>query len=401
MHDTAASPPSVRVPVEPAPVRDRFIDAVRAGSLLIVVVGHWLLIVPSIRGGVARGVMLYDAAPAFWPVTWLFQVIPLFFFVGGFANLVSWRSRPGPGRARGFLARRLRRLLVPTGLFLVVWVGIEVVMAAFGWGGGAVLRGMELGQMTPFAPLWFLGVYLALVLLAPVSIRLHERFGWRVPAAMVVAVGATDAITLGVPAPAFGLVNLVLVYGLAFQLGYFYADGRLQRLSPASWAAVAALALAVLAVLTTARGYGRNLFDNGNLILGTAAPTLPFAVVGVMLIAALLAVRGPLSSWLARPRAWSAVSASNSVLMTVFLWHMTAYFGALAVLAALGLPLPAGPDATWWLERPLFVVAPALLLVPLVRIFAGVEHASARRHGTGSRAERPSPNGRPGSMLRT
>ena len=38
------------------------------------------------------------------------------------------------------------------------------------------------GATLPFGPLWFLAVYLVVVALAPFTIRLHRRFGLRVPA---------------------------------------------------------------------------------------------------------------------------------------------------------------------------------------------------------------------------
>ena len=53
-----ANPPPIsfvqRVSAATAPDRDRFIDAVRAGSLLIVVLGHWLMATVVVQGLLAR-----------------------------------------------------------------------------------------------------------------------------------------------------------------------------------------------------------------------------------------------------------------------------------------------------------------------------------------------------------
>lgn len=361
------------------PGRDRFMDLIRVGSLVIVVAGHWLAIVPSVGDGVVRGTMLYDAVPAFWPLTWIFQVIPLFFFVAGFANLGSWRRHQGPHRTARFMVRRLRRLMIPTGIFLAVWVLIEVVMGAIGVGGDGFLRGMQIGQMTPFAPLWFIGVYLALALAAPLAIRLHERFGWLVPVALLAAIGAADVLAALFGLPLLELVNLFLVYALPFQLGFFYADGTLQRLSSIQLVLAGTVALCLQVVLTALPAYGRNLYDNGNSVLGTSAPTLPFAIGGLTVLAFVLAMRQALTTRLRSDGLWLVVAAANSVVMTVFLWHMTAYFASIAILVRAGLPVPARPDPTWWLQRPLFLVLPAVLLVPLVWIFAGAERAGAAR----------------------
>jgi uncharacterized protein len=72
--------------------------------------------------------------PGLWPVTWTGDVMALFFFAGGYANWVSLTSSLHRGESRGtFLARRVRRLLRPTFVFLGAWlasaVGARIVVA--------------------------------------------------------------------------------------------------------------------------------------------------------------------------------------------------------------------------------------------------------------------------------
>jgi hypothetical protein len=86
-------------------------------SLAVVVAGHWLVI-PSLDGGVLSGRILYEVEPAFWSLTWAFDVLPLFFFVEGFANLTSYAARRGQRGDQAFRRRRLHRLLRPTLVFL-------------------------------------------------------------------------------------------------------------------------------------------------------------------------------------------------------------------------------------------------------------------------------------------
>lgn len=57
-----------------------------------VVVGHWLVIDLRLVDGLPTGVkVLAESSWTNWG-TWVFQVIPLFFLVGGYANSVSWRA---------------------------------------------------------------------------------------------------------------------------------------------------------------------------------------------------------------------------------------------------------------------------------------------------------------------
>ena len=361
--------------------RDRFMDLLRLGSLLVIVAGHWLGIVPSVHGGVIAGVMLYDQDPRYWPVTWLFDMVPLFFFVGGFANAISYRRLRDSGRASEFRSRRLLRLLMPTLVFIGVWLVIEAGLTILDVGGTGPLRGMRWGFMTPFAPQWFLGVYLVIVLLVPWTLRLHEKVGLLVPAAMGASVVAVDLLAFGLHHPRLLGINIVLVWLLPNQLGYFYADGRLQTVPARLWAGLAVGLLILLTVLTSLPWYGRNLLDNGITIIGITAPTVPFLVLSMLAIAVVMAARNRLGQFLEAPTASAAVARLTPFAMTIFLWHMTSYFVAVVLLAAIPIPFPSGPDVTWWLERPLFLLLPAALLLPLLWLFGRFERTSREHQG--------------------
>ncbi|MFK3632133.1 acyltransferase family protein, partial [Klebsiella pneumoniae] len=67
------------------------------------------------------------------PLTWVFQVMPIFFLVGGYSNGLSWRSarRKEIGYAE-WLRTRLRRLGIPLIPLLLAWLAIGVVAVALG-----------------------------------------------------------------------------------------------------------------------------------------------------------------------------------------------------------------------------------------------------------------------------
>src|SRR5512133_2632120 len=136
--------------------RDRFADLLRVASIVVVVAGHWLL-----------------------------QVMPLFFFVGGLANLVS--ARRGGGWV-AFVRGRAARLLRPTLAFLAVWTAAAAALHLAGVS-EAVLRP---ATRLVVQPLWFLGLYLLVVALAPAMLGLHRRFGPAVAVGLGLAAGAAD-----------------------------------------------------------------------------------------------------------------------------------------------------------------------------------------------------------------
>jgi len=76
------------------PERNRYVDFLRAASIGIVVIGHWLVAAAyQTDAGFELGHVLGIQPPTQW-LTWIVQVMPVFFMVGGFSNGISWRSPP-------------------------------------------------------------------------------------------------------------------------------------------------------------------------------------------------------------------------------------------------------------------------------------------------------------------
>src|SRR4029079_19218557 len=96
-----------KVSAATAPDRDRFIDAVRAASLLVVVLGHWLMAAVVVKDGHLTATNALTSIPALQLSTWLLQVMPLFFIAGGFSNITVWRSlrRRGGGYSQDLHGR--------------------------------------------------------------------------------------------------------------------------------------------------------------------------------------------------------------------------------------------------------------------------------------------------------
>ncbi|MGQ0617471.1 MAG: acyltransferase family protein [Acidimicrobiia bacterium] len=390
--------------------RDRYVDFLRATSILVVVVGHWTIAVIHWDDGVIRSTSAIGQAPGLWLATWVFQVMPVFFFVGGYSNFVAYASaRRRHQTAVDFVRTRARRLLVPSLALVAVWAVVQTGLhfTATGaptgpkLGGLVVLRGVRPpGQTIPFGPLWFLAAYLVVVCIAPLTVALHRRFRWWAPA--VLAAGAVLADVAGFIGGLSGAryLNVVFVFLLPHQLGHFYGDGSATRWPRYALAAMATGGLAGLVLLTNAwpfRPAGATRFDwfpgighYPRSMLGTDVetvsnaypPTLCFLLVGLWLIGLVLLLRPRVSQWLQRPGPWRATIAGNARIMTLFLWHMTAYLVAILVLWPLGFGRQDEPTARWWLERPLWVLVPAVVLVGLVMIFGRFEAQGRRQAAT-------------------
>ena len=341
--------------------RDRYADFLRVASIATVVLGHWTIAaVRRSADGLAAGNVL-SATPWLWLATWVFQVVPVFFFVGGFANMVSWQAsgRRGGGYV-DYLAGRMGRLLRPVLVFVAAWLVLPVVLGRLGLPAEQVeLLGKVMGQ-----PLWFLGVYLAIVALAPVMVRLHHRFRLWVPASLAAAGAAVDALRFA-GLQQLGYLNLLVVWALVQQVGFFYADGTLKRLSGRALAGLAATGLGGLILLTGTGLYPPSMVGLPGERSNMTPPTVCIIALTVWQVAMVMLVRGRVSTWLARRRPWTLVIAVGSMAMTLYLWHLTAMVALYGLVLAVGGPLPAPGTGPWWATRPVWLVLLAAVLTPI------------------------------------
>ena len=349
--------------------RERYIDFLRVFSLAVVMLGHWLMAAVEWRDGRLVAGNVLETAPAAQWLTWLFQIMPVFFIVGGFANTASWTAARRDGRGYGeWLAGRLTRLVRPVLVFAAVWGGVVVGLAAAGVAPAAVRAG-SIAQ-----PLWFLAVYVVVVALAPAAVIAQRRLGWGAAVALGAGVAVVDLLRWPLGVPLVGWLNLGLVWLFAHQLGVAWRSGAVVLWSRRRTLVVAGAGLAGLFVLTGLGGYGRSMVGVGGGRSNTFPPSLALVALGMWQFGLALLVRPAVDRWLDRPRAWAAVVAANGMAMTVFLWHLTALVIVAVVALPSGLmPQPAVGSAIWWAWRPVWVVALAVALVPLVWAFARVE----------------------------
>src|SRR5689334_9422606 len=89
---TQTSPAADVLAAATPPDRDRYADLLRLFSIGMVAVGHWVVAVLTLHGA--------GSVSTSMPVmlsTWIWQVMALFFFVGGFAHARALRHDPPTG----------------------------------------------------------------------------------------------------------------------------------------------------------------------------------------------------------------------------------------------------------------------------------------------------------------
>lgn len=371
---------SVRELAEQTPTgRDRYIDLLRVASLGTVVVGHWLMAAVTVGDdGRTEVGNLLAVVPDLQLLTWALQIMPVFFFVGGFSHALSYRSlsRKAPGLSvySAFLRARLQRLLRPTMVFIGVWGAAALLVQLLGEHGALLDVTLRLVAQ----PLWFIGIYLAMVAFTPPLLRLHERYGWGAFGGLVLAAGAVDVARFAFGVPYVEFLNFAFVWLAVHQLGFLRADGRLRM--PA---AMAGAGLAGAAALVAFGPYPLSMVGMpGERVSNMAPPTFALLCHGIWLVGAVELLRGPATRWLARPRVWRGVVAANGVSMTAFLWHLTAMLGVYGVMIAAGVPLPEPATGEWWTQVPLRMAAAMTLTALLVAAFRRFEKPVTARELT-------------------
>lgn len=335
--------------------RDPLIDLLRAGSLLVVVVWHWVFTTIRWTGSGPRVGNPVAVTPGMWLATWFLQIMPAFFMIGGFLH--STNRLP----ARAFWSKRLRRLVLPVLPLLVPAAVVSFLL----WSTGR--NDLLGGVLLVVSPMWFLATYVVCVLFAPLAQRLHRAMGSAAVFAGVLAVASVDLLRIGLGhggvvtgALAFTTVWLT-VHQLGYSMGAVLGGGRRRA---------ARLAIA---------GYG---------MLGVAAALLPYPAAMVGLDGHELSNMGPptvmvvflaigqlgLIGVLSRPLRSFAdghkrlLTTMGDWSMTVYAWHLVAYAAFWAVLVHRGFTVDHQPDLNWWTQRPLWLMGPAVFAVPICAV---------------------------------
>lgn len=103
MTQLLAFPTPAEVAAQTPADRDRVIDVIRIVSLVGVVAGHTIMATSVIRDNVFIWDNLLTTSVVFQALTWVFQIMPLFFFAGAAACVQSWRPGASWG---GWLMKR-------------------------------------------------------------------------------------------------------------------------------------------------------------------------------------------------------------------------------------------------------------------------------------------------------
>jgi hypothetical protein len=335
--------------------RDRAIDVIRVVSLVGVVAGHAVMATSIIADGVFIWGNLLTTSVVFQALTWVFQIMPLFFFAGVAASVGSYRPDASWG---GWLLKRCTRLYRPVFYYLAFWAVTLVVLHDV----------LPVHVYEPIAGisiqlLWFLGAYVMVLAAMPLLARITtgaRLLGGVVAVYAVVAV--VDAIRVSDPAwSTVGYVNM-----LAWLIpGMFGVAYRRRLLTMRTALCVGITMLAVNLSLLWMGPYELSLVGiDSQHLKNMTPPSLLLAGHAIILCAFAIAAAPGIGRWARRPGVWRLAVIGNTGAMTLYLWHMPALLGVHLAFDYLGLPRYPG--------QPHFVVLSITQLVLVALLVAAM-----------------------------
>lgn len=330
------------------PIRNAAVDFYRVTGVILIVLGHWLAASVTYRdGSFGRQNPLLDQPWTQW-LTWLFQAVPTFFLVAGYAAAVSWSHRRANDEMsrQGWLRRRFARVLGPSTVYVVLVSTCVVVLQSVGATGSI----LEYAGWAVAMHLWFLAVYLVVVSFTPIAVAAHRRWGLLVPAALAAGAAVLDVASLAGHVRHLGWLNYLMCWGLLYQLGIAWQSGILAGRRAVMLAAGAAGALWLLLWLGP---YPVSMIGvPGQAVQNTAPPSMAMVAFGCAQAGLVISLAPTVNRLLRADAIRRVLSRANTNVMALYLWHMI----PVVVVAVVGypaglLPQPVEGSVAWWLGR--------------------------------------------------
>jgi len=311
--------------------RERFIDFTKVIGLLFLIVNSFLFLRLEESSGELFVTNLSAESQSLIVISWFTAGMSLFFFSMGFNNLIAWYSNVGrDGSQWNYLVDRINTLLGP----VLVWIfSSTVVLNILSRSSNFpnYLTTSEDGIMPSIEfilwPLWLVSIYLVMVLFAPLTIFLHKKYPYATVLILLTTTVLVDNIEFSLNFSYIKLFNYLFFWIAIHQLGYFYADGKIQEVN-----------VNVFRYLTVfSYGYLFYQISASNKYLSLASyrlsslnnedpPTTFYLVASIGLISLAFTLKNLIDKMLSNQKIWLLISHIHANIYTIYLWHLFIFF---------------------------------------------------------------------------
>jgi len=311
--------------------RERFIDFTKVIGLLFLIFNSFLFLRLEESRGEFFVTNLSAESQSLIVISWFTAGMSLFFFSMGFNNLIAWYSNVGrDGSQWNYLVDRINTLLGP----VLVWIfSSTIVLNILSRSSNFpnYLTTSEDGIMPSIEfilwPLWLVSIYLVMVLFAPLTIFLHKKYPYATVLTLFTMTVLIDNIEFSLNFSYIKLFNYLFFWIAIHQLGYFYADGKIQEVN-----------VNVFRYLTVfSYGYLFYQISASNKYLSLASyrlsslnnedpPTTFYLVASIGLISLAFTLKNLIDKMLSNQKIWLLISHIHANIYTIYLWHLFIFF---------------------------------------------------------------------------
>jgi hypothetical protein len=192
---------------------------------------------------------------------------------------------------------------------------------------------------------------------------------------MAVSTMGVDLVRFRYGHPEVAWLNMILVWGAAHQVGWSWE--RLRNAPVRFGHALMLIGFAGLVGLTNMGLYPRSMVGTTSAVdrfSNMGPPTLPIVALLIFQVGLVVAYREQILEFAAGPRMQRFVTWLSSNAMPLFLWHTVGFALFYAFMRAV-VSVPEEPSLLWWITRPLWLIGPALLTFPLLKLTRGMRRA--------------------------
>ena len=307
--------------------RERFIDFLKTFGLLLLVINSFSFLDIDYSGG--EYLIINNSLISFnlQIVTWFTVSLPIFIFSMGFTNLIAWYSNVGrDGSQWNYLVDRVNSLLGPV-LVLIFTVSIGLNILLRGSFIPDYLTTTEDGiiSLVEFTlwPLWLVSIYIVMVMFAPLTIYLHKKYPFLTLAVFALATIFVDILDVPINYSYIQVFNYLFFWLTIHQLGYFYADGKIQILNKKIYFLFGFILYGYLYYQFSLNEITLNFANYRlNSISNEDPPSAYYLLVSLGFIFLLISINKYLDKLMNNKTVWLIFSHIHSNIYTIYLWHL-------------------------------------------------------------------------------
>ena len=311
--------------------RERFIDFTKITGLLFLIINSFSFLRLQDSGGELFVENLSVNSQNLMVVTWFTAGMSLFFFSMGFNNLIAWYSNVGrDGSQWNYLVDRINTLLGP----VIVWIFSSTIilnLLSRSENFPNYLTTSEDGIMPSIEfilwPLWLVSIYLVMVLFAPFTIYLHKKYPYATVLSLITLTILIDNIDFSINLSYLKLFNYLFFWIVVHQIGYFFADGKIQKLNLNVFIYVTVFSYGYLFYqMSISESYLSLASYRLTSLNNEDPPTTIYLIASIGLICLFLSAKNIIEKILSNQKIWLIISHIHSNIYTVYLWHIFVFF---------------------------------------------------------------------------